>query len=242
MSEAARSILAPNGILRAGINMSNGLLVTGKTASGDPVGVSPDMAAEVAKRLGVQLKLVPFPSPGELGDKANDDVWDIGNIGAEPSRAKTIDFTAAYAEIEATYMVPAGSPLKKIEDVDKKGVRIAISERSAYDLYLSRTLKNAELVRVRGGKAAFELFLNDKLDALAGLRPGLLDDLSKAQGATIMDGQFTAVQQAIGVRKGQDAAFHFLKDFVEECKSNGTVARLIEKHGVKGKLGVAPKA
>ncbi len=239
---AARSILAPNGILRAGINMSNGLLVTGKTPSGDPIGVSADMAAEVAKRLGVQLKLIPFPSPGELGDKANDDVWDIGNIGAEPSRAKTIDFTAAYAEIEATYLVPAGSPIKKIEDVDKKGVRIAISERSAYDLYLTRTLKNAELVRVRGGAAAFELFLKDKLDALAGLRPGLLDDIKKAPGAKILDGQFTAVQQAIGVRKGKDAAFKFLKDFVEECKANGTVAKLIEKHGVKGKLMVAGKA
>ena len=243
MSEAAaRSILAPNGILRAGINMSNGLLVTGKTASGDPVGVSPDMALEVAKRLGVELKLIGFPSPGELGDKANDDVWDIGNIGAEPSRAKTIDFTAAYAEIEATYLVPAGSPIQKIEDVDKKGVRIAISERSAYDLYLSRTLKNAELKRVRGAKQVFDLFVNEKLEALAGLRPGLSEEVKKVPGARILDGQFTAVQQAIGVAKGKDAAFKFLKDFVEECKANGTVARLIEKHGVTGKLMVAGKA
>ena len=139
-------------------------------------------------------------------------------------------------------MVPAGSPLKKIADVDKKGVRIAISERSAYDLYLTRTLKNAELVRIRGNPAAFKMFVDDKLDVLAGLRPGLLEDIKKLPGAVIMDGQFTAVQQAMGVRKGQDAAFKFLKDFVEECKANGTVAKLIEKHGVKGKLAVAGKA
>ena len=127
--------LTPTGVLRAGINMSNFLLVTSKAANGDPEGVSPDMAAEIARRLGVPLKLVPFKSPGELGDQADNNVWDIGNIGAEPQRAKTIAFTAAYCEIQSTYLVPAGSPIKAIADVDKPGVRISVTGRSAYGLW-----------------------------------------------------------------------------------------------------------
>ena len=137
--------LTPTGVLRAGINMSNFLLVTGKTASGDPVGVSPDMAAAVAERLGVPLKLIAFKSPGELGDQAGNNVWDIGNIGAEPQRAQTIAFTAAYAEIESTYLVPAGSPIKSIADVDKPGIRISVTGRSAYGLWLENNIKHATL-------------------------------------------------------------------------------------------------
>ena len=138
MSPDVIAELAPTGVLRAGINMSNFLLVTGKSETGDPQGVSPDMAAEIARRLGVPLKLVPFKSPGELADVAGKDAWDIGLIGAEPQRAETIAFTPAYVEIEATYLVPAGSPIKSIADVDRPGVRIAVTGRSAYGLWLDR--------------------------------------------------------------------------------------------------------
>ncbi len=127
MSEAAKSELAPTGVLRAGINLSNFLLVTGRSPSGDPQGVAPDMAAEIASRLGVPVKYVPFKTPGELADMAGKDVWDIGLIGAEPQRAEIIAFTAAYVEIEATYLVPAGSSIKSIAEVDKPGVRIAVT-------------------------------------------------------------------------------------------------------------------
>src|ERR1700756_212062 len=133
MTSEIKAQLAPHGVLRAAINMSNFLLVTGRSADGDPEGVSPSMARAIAERLGVPVKYVPFPKPGELADEAGKDVWDIGLIGAEPARAEKIDFTAAYVEIEATYLVPAGSPLQKIEDVDKHGIRIAVSARSAYD-------------------------------------------------------------------------------------------------------------
>src|SRR6185295_4910954 len=143
MSQQVKAELAPTGVLRAGINLSNFLLVTGKTVSGDPVGVAPDMAAEIAKRLGVPLKLVPFKSPGELADQAGKDAWDIGLIGAEPARAQLIAFTPAYVEIEATYIVPAGSSLKTIAEVDRAGVRIAVNARSAYDLWLARNIKHA---------------------------------------------------------------------------------------------------
>jgi polar amino acid transport system substrate-binding protein len=241
MSEAAISELAPRGVLRAGINMANFLLVSGSGPAGEPEGVAPDMAREIASRLGVPVAYVPFARPGELADAAGRDVWDIGLIAAEPARAEAIAFTAAYAEIEATYLVPAGSPLKTIAEVDRAGMRIAVAARSAYDLWLSRHLAHAELVRAPGLDASYELFVGDQLDALAGLRPRLLVDVEKLPGARVLEGRFTAVQQAVGTAKGNQAGAAFLRDFVEEAKASGLVARLIERHRIRG-LSVAPPA
>jgi polar amino acid transport system substrate-binding protein len=242
MSPEIIAELAPTGVLRAGVNLSNFLLVTGKSPSGDPEGVSPDMALALATKLGVPVKYVTFPSPGELADQANKNVWDIGLIGAEPQRAETIAFTAAYVEIEATYLVPAGSSLKTLADVDAPGVRIAVPGRSAYGLYLERNIKHATLFRADSIGAATEQFIRDKLDVLAGLRPGLLTDLEKLPGARILDGKFSSVQQAIGTAKKNTAGAAFLSGFVEEAKASGLVARLIEKHKVVGRLSVAPRA
>jgi polar amino acid transport system substrate-binding protein len=241
MNEKVRAQLAPTGVLRAGINLSNFLLVTGRSESGDPTGVAPDMAREIATALGVPVKYVTFKSPGELGDQVGKDVWDIGLIGAEPQRAEKIQFTAAYVEIEATYMVPEGSPLKSIADVDRKGVRIAVSARSAYDLWLVNNIRNATLVQVSGLDAAYEKFMSDKLEVLAGLRPGLLKDVEKAPGLRILDGKFTAVQQAVGTAKANVEAAAFLADFVEKAKKSGLVQGFIDRHKVKG-LSVAPPA
>lgn len=233
--------LAPTGVLRAGINLSNFLLVTGKSASGDPEGVSPDMAAEVARRLGVPVKYVTFKTPGELADAAPHNKWDIGNIGAEPQRAAEITFTAAYCEIEATYLVPAGSKLNSLTDVDAPGVRIATAARAAFGLWLERNIKRATLVTTEAVDGSFDQFVRDKLDALAGLRPRLLTDVEKLPGARVLPGNFMTVQQAIGTPKKNAAAAAWLKDFVEEAKASGLVARLIEKHNVRG-LSVAPRA
>jgi polar amino acid transport system substrate-binding protein len=241
MSPEIVSQLAPTGVLRAGINMANFLLVTGRTASGDPEGVAPDMASEIATRLGVPVKYVPYKTPGELADAAGTNAWDIGLIGAEPQRAETIAFTAAYVEIEATYLVPAGSPLKTIADVDRAGVRIAVTGRSAYGLWLDRNIRHAELVRSATLDSACEQFVTDKLDALAGLRPRLLSDVQKMPGARILDGQFTAVQQAVGTARRNEAGAAFLREVVEQAKASGLVARLIERHKVQG-LSVAPPA
>jgi polar amino acid transport system substrate-binding protein len=241
MNSQIKAQLAPHGVLRAGVNMSNFLLVTGRTASGDPEGVSPSMARAIADALGVPVRYVPFPKPGELADQAEHDVWDIGLIGAEPARAEKITFTAAYAEIEATYMVPPGSALKSIADVDRKGVRIAVTARAAYDLWLERNIRQASLVRSSSLDGAFEQFAAEKLEALAGLRPRLLSDVQKMPGATILDGQFTAVQQAVGTPKKNAAAAAWLRSFVEEAKASGLVAKFIEQHKVKG-LSVAPAA
>jgi polar amino acid transport system substrate-binding protein len=213
--------LAPTGVLRAGINLSNFLLVSGKAPSGDPVGVAPDMAAEIAKRIGVPVRYVTFPSPGELADAAETNVWDIGLIGAEPQRAEKIAFTPAYVEIEATYLVPAG-------------VRIAVFGRSAYGLWLERNVKHATLVRGDSIDASFKLFLDQKCDALAGLKPRLLKDVETLPGTRILDGRLTAVQQAIGTARANRAGAAFLERFVAEAKASGFVASLIARHKVRG--------
>lgn len=241
MSDKARAELAPTGVLRAGINLSNFLLVTGRTAEGDPVGVAPDIARAIADSLGVPVRYVTFKSPGELADQAGKDVWDIGLIGAEPQRAAVMTFSAAYVEIEATYMVPPGSPLKTIADVDRKGVRIAVSARSAYGLWLENNIRNATLMPIAGLDGAFNKFMDDKLEALAGLRPGLLKDLEKHPELRILDGKFTAVQQAVGCNKPAAEGARYIAQFVENAKKSGLVASLIEKHKVKG-LSVAPPA
>ena len=232
--------LAPHGVLRAAINMGNFLLVTGKAPNGDPDGCSPDMARAIAASLGVPVRFVPYAKPGELADDVDNDKWDIGNIGAEPARAEKIDFTAAYVEIEATYLVPAGSPITSIAQVDVKGTRIAVTARSAYDLWLERNIHNATLHRANSQAAVIEMFQAEKMEALAGLRPGLIGDVGKMPGSRILDGQFTAVQQAIGTAKKNTAGFAYLKKFVEDAKKSGAVAALIEKHGTTGRLSVAP--
>lgn len=233
--------LAASGTLRAGINMSNFLLVTGRDAQGGPTGVSPDMAAECARRLGVKLQLIAFKSPGELGDQAENNVWDIGNIGAEPQRARTIAFSAAYCEIESTYLVPAGSAIQSIADVDKPGIRISTTGRSAYGLWLENNIKHAKLVLSDTIDGSFEAFVGQKLEVLAGLKPRLIDDVKKLAGARILDGQFSAVQQAMGTPKKNVAAAKWLAAFVEDAKRSGLVQSFIDKHGVKG-LSVAPLA
>lgn len=235
--------LAPTGVLRAGINMSNFLLVVDKTPDGDPIGPSPAMAQAIADACGVPLKLVGYPNPSAVSEAAGKNEWDIGNIGAEPQRAAVMDFTAAYVEIEATYLVPEGSSLTSIDQVDQPGVRVCVNKGSAYGLWLENNFKKGDLTVVPGGnKAAFEHFVAEKLDAMAGLRPGLINQAKELPGSRLLDGQFTAVQQAIGVNKGNDAAYEWLKAFVEEAKASGMVAGLIDKYGVQGKLSVAAPA
>src|SRR5437870_7869503 len=168
------SELAPTGVLRAAINMGNFLLVTGKSPSGDPAGVSPDMAAAIAARLGVPVKYLPYARPGEIADDADKGLWDIGLIGAEPQRAAVINFTADYSEIEATYLVPAGSPITSIAEVDQPGKRCAVTARSAYGLWLENNFKKGQLVQFDTADAALKAFDGEKMDAYAGLRPGLL--------------------------------------------------------------------
>ena len=240
MIEQLRRELAPSGNLRVAINLGNFLLVTGKTPSGDPEGVSPDMAHAIAARLGVPVEFVLFDTPGAIADAATDDVWDIGNIGAEPERAKVITFTTAYCEIEATYLVAAGSKLRSVDAVDAAGVRIAVYGRAAYGLWLSDNIRHAQLVKTEGMDASFDLFVEQKLDALAGLRSRLVTDAQRLPGSRVLDGQFSAVQQAIGTKPERKLSHAFLQEFVDHAKASGLVAKLMAKHGVTELLSVAP--
>ena len=242
MDKEIQTELSSNGVLRAAINMSNFLLVTDKTKEGTPIGVSPDMAKELANKLDLQLKLIPYDTPGEIADDAENDNWDICNIGAEPQRAEKINFSAAYAEIQATYLIPPNSKLQNISEVDIAGNKIAVASRTAYGLWLERNIHNAELIQVEGVGNSFDVFLNENLDALAGLRPALIDDVKKIPGAKILEGQFMSVQQAIGTSNKNIKSSIYIAKFVEEMKKNGYVQKLIDKHNVNGKLSVADLA
>ena len=231
--------LAPTGVLNAAIYTGNFLLVTGKNPKGGPSGVSPDMAQEIANKLGVKLVLKPFKNQTEAVDAAASGDCGIVLVGSDPARAQRIDFAPAYVQIEATYMVPKESKFTSTAEIDSAGVRIAVFGVSAYGLWMNRNIKHAELVKADGLEASLELFVNEKLDALAGLRPGLITDLQSHPNNRILDGHFMTVQQAIATRKGNSEALDFLTKFTEESKSSGLVAQLIEMHGVKGRLSIA---
>jgi len=231
--------LAPTGKLRLGLNYQNFLLVLGDGPDGQPRGIAPDLGRELARRLGVPVEYVRFDAAGELADGLAGGACDVGFLGAEPQRANVIAFTEAYLEIPVTFLVPAGSPIRSIAEVDREGVRVAVSERSAYDLFLSRTFKKATLVRVQGIAASYDTFVAQKLEALGGLKPRLVADAEKLPGARVLDGQITGVQQAIGTPKARAAGAKYLQEFAADIKRSGLVARSIEKHAVRG-VSVAP--
>ena len=236
--EAAREELVRPGVLTAGINLGNILLVTGTAADGTPEGVSPGMAAALAERLGVEVAYKTYATPGEVADAALHDEWDIGLIAEDPARAEVIDFCDAYVEIEATYLVPAGSPLQQIDEVDQPGVRIAVAERAAYDLYLSRALRHAELYRARGLAGALQLFVDAELDALAGIKPALLENAHKLPGSRVLDGNYTTIRQAIATRPGHEALNAFAREFIADARQTGLIVELLQRHGVVDKLAV----
>jgi len=245
-STEAIAALAPTGTLRAAINLSNFLLVVRTEEDGTPVGLSPDMAGALADALGVPVQLTTYPSPGSVADAAVDGTWDVGNIGAEPARAVHINFSPPYAEIEATLMVPEDSTAQSLADLDQPGTRISVKDRAAYCLWLEANIEHAELVKVDSLDASFDAFVSQGLDANAGLRPKLAEDLMKTQEnselapARLLDGSFMTVNQAMGTPKDRPSAgIDFLSDFVEHAKANGFVEESISAHGVDGRLAVA---
>jgi polar amino acid transport system substrate-binding protein len=236
-SEVIKQI-ASNGVLIAGIYLGNFLLVTGKDEQGNPEGVSPDLAHAIAKELNVKIQLMPFDTQGDLVGAVASGVCGIGLVGSDPDRAQKITFAPAYVEIEATYLVPPNSSLNTIEDVDSSGVRIASFKKSAYDLWLVRNIKNASLAHADSLDASVELFFNEKLHALAGLKTGLIKESKRLPGSKVLDGQFMAVQQGVATAKENLQAIEFLSRFVHEAKQSGLIASFIQKHQVEG-LSVA---
>lgn len=233
--------LAPTGKLRAALNLGNGVLVQ-KGADGQPKGVTPDLAKELGKRLGVPVEFVQYDAAGKVFEAVKSNVYDIAFVAIEPVRAAEIEFTAPYLLIEGTYMVPKDSPLKQISDVDKQGVRIAVGPGSAYDLYLTRTIKNAQLVRasIGGGAAMIEMFVKDKLEVAAGVKQPLLEYAKDHPEVRVMDGRFMEIQQAMGTPKGRLAGAEYLRAFIEDVKQSGFVAEAIKRSGQSA--AVAPPA
>ena len=238
---SARAELAPTGTLRAGINYGNVILARKHPATGESSGVAIDLARELAKHLGVPVEIVAYDSVGPMVDGAKAGAWDIAFLGSDPARAAEITFTPAYVELEATYLVAAASPLRAAADVDREGVRVAAPARANYELYLSRSLTRAQLVRAQDAAAAFDLLASGKVDALAGLTQALIGLSAKLPGSRLVDDRFMAVQQSVGIPKGRDAGAQYLRGFVEEAKASGLVAHAIQKTGAKG-MSVAPKA
>jgi polar amino acid transport system substrate-binding protein len=234
ISSAARSELAPGGKLRVGLNYGNFLLVLKDGPGGEPRGIAPDLGRELGRRLGVPVEFIKYEQAGKLADAVKDGKCDVGFLGAEAQRANEIAFTVAYLEIPVTFLVPAGSKIGSIADVDRQGVRVAVADRSAYDLFLTRTIKNAELLRAQGIDGSYQLFVEKKLDALAGLKPRLVSDAEKLPGSRILEGQITGVQQAVGTPKARSAAAGYLSEFVADLRKSGLVKKIAAEHGVRG--------
>jgi polar amino acid transport system substrate-binding protein len=221
--------LAPTGTLRAAINAGNVVLVQ-KDVSGVH-GVTVDLANELARRLGTPVALKVYDTAGQVTEAAKTGEWDIAFLAIEPVRAAVIGFTAPYVIIEGTYTVAANSPLQTIADVDRNGIRIAVAQGSAYDLYLTRTLQHATLVRYPSPPLALEGFIADKLDAAAGVRQFLNAFAKTHPDMRVMPEHFQEIREAMGTPLGRDAGLQYLKIFVEEMKANGFVAKSLERAG-----------
>ena len=240
VSDVVKQQLAPTGVLRAGINLSNFLLVSGTAADGSPQGISPDIANLVASTLSLPCELICFDRPGKLADAVNQDIWDIGNIAFEAERAQTMDFSHPYVMIEANFLVRHDDNFLTNDDVDRAGIKIAVSERSAYDLWLTDHFSQAQIIRASSIKAAHDLFFEEKVDVLASLKPKLLEDMANHSGLRMIDPPFTAVKQSIGVAKGKADSIAFINALIAQSIENGWIAAQLEFHGMTGKLGIDP--
>ena len=232
-----RKQLAPSGVLSASVYLGNFLLVTGRSSSGEPTGIAPDVCRMVAEALDVDLDLMGFMTQEEVVSSAASGRCGIALVGSDPARAKQVTFTSAYVELEASYLVPAHSAIENIEQVDQPGIRIASFANSAYDLWLQRNLRHASLVHADSVAASNELFVSEQLDALVGLKTGLIAVSRDITGSRVLDGQFTGIEQAISSQKSNLAAIQFLNACVREWISSGAIADLIARYRVQG---VAP--
>lgn len=234
--------LVPTGTLRAAINLGNSVLAQ-KDEAGKPKGITPDLARELGKRLGVPVELVPFDAAGKVFDAIKAGTVDVAFVANEPVRATEIDFTAPYVIIYGNYMVPKDSPLNSVADVDKPGIRIAVGVNSAYDLYLTRTIKNATIVRaqVGGGRAMIDLFLKDKLEVCAGVRQPLMAYAKDHPEVRLIEEPFQEIKQSMGVPKGRTLAAAYVRSFIEEMKASGFVADALKRSSQTATVAPAEK-
>jgi polar amino acid transport system substrate-binding protein len=232
-------IIAPTGHLRAAINFGNPVLAQKDPQTGAPRGVSVDLARELGRRMGVPVDFVTYDAAGKVFDALEADAWDVAFLAIDPVRSNEISFTAPYVLIEGTYVVPDGSPLRAIEDVDRAGVRVAVGRGSAYDLYLTRALRHAQLVRVTTSADAMDAFLHDGLEAAAGVKQPIVAFAGTHPSLRVLPGRFMVIEQAVGIPKAHDAGAPYVRTFVEEMKASGFVAKALAASG-QADASVAP--
>jgi polar amino acid transport system substrate-binding protein len=225
-----KSNLAPTGTLRVAINYGNAVLAA-RDAAGELHGVSVDIAQELGKRLDLPLTLIPFDAAGKVSDAAPDNIWDVAFLARDPERARSITFTAAYIVIDGNYVVPRDSSITTVEQVDRNGVRVAVSKRSAYDLFLTRALKHAQLIHGGSTTEAVALFRSDGLDVIAGVKQALDQVVANDIGLRMIAQPFMVINQAMATPLGRPMAAAYLAAFVEDIKANGFVAQVLKKNG-----------
>ncbi|MEO8674084.1 MAG: ABC transporter substrate-binding protein [Casimicrobiaceae bacterium] len=233
--------LAPSGPLRAAINFGNPILASKDPANGEARGVSVDLSRELSRRLGVPLELVTYDAAGKVTDNATTGAWDIAFVAIDPKRAVDMDYTAPYVLIEGAFVVPQGSPIRANDEVDREGVRVVAAKGSAYDLYLSRELKNATIVHVARSQEVVAAMVARGVDAGAGVKQQLEASARTTPGVRLLDGRFMVIQQAMATPKGRPAGARYLAAFVEGMKSSGFVDAALRRHGIDG-AAVAPPA
>jgi polar amino acid transport system substrate-binding protein len=229
--------LAPTGTLRAGINLGN-IVLAQTDAKGQPAGVTVDLARELARRLNVPVELKTFDAAGKSFNAMKSGALDIVFLAIEPVRAEEVEFSAPYVIIEGVYMVPKDSPIQSVAEVDRDGVRIAVNQASAYDLFLTRSLKHAKLVR---GESGVDIFANEKLEAAAGVKQPMVAYAKAHPEVRVLDGRFMEIRQAMGTAKGREAGAGYLRAFVEEMKASGFVADALKRSN-QPDASVAPPA
>jgi polar amino acid transport system substrate-binding protein len=239
-ARAAAAELAAGGRLRAAINFGNPILAS-RGAGGEPQGVSVDLAREAARRLGVAIDLVTFNSAGTVVEAVKAKQVDLAFVAIDPVRAADMEYTAPYVIIEGAYLVKQASPLQRNDEVDRAGTRVAVGRGSAYDLFLTRQLKAATLVRAPTSPAVVDLFLAQNLEVAAGVKQQLEADAKRVGGVRLLPGRFMVIEQAMGVPKGRTAAQAWLSRFIEEMKASGFVAEALARHRIEG-AAVAPRS
>jgi polar amino acid transport system substrate-binding protein len=239
---AAVADLAPTGRLRAVINLGNPILANMDEATGQAQGVSVDLARELARRLGVEAELVVVSSAGEAVDALASGRVDVGFFAIDPARAATTAYTGPYVEIEGYYLVRNDSPLHLNREVDREGIRVAVGNKSAYDLYLTRELKKATIERAPTSPQVVDYFLVNHLDVAAGVRQQLEKDANRLGGLRLLPGRFMVILQAMGMAKGKRAGAVYLGSFVEQMKASGFVADSLKRHNIEGATVAPPSA
>lgn len=242
MSTELQKAFAPTGKLRASINLGNPILANKHPQTGDPFGVSIDLASAFAKRLGVDIELVVFDAAGKSVEAVRNEQADIGFFAIDPLRGDGIAFTAPYVLIEGAYLVPNASPIRANEEVDRPGIRVTVGKGSAYDLYLTRELKQAEIVRAPTSPTVVDVFVEQQLEVAAGVKQQLEADQQRFAGYRLLPGRFMVIQQAMGMPKSRGAeAAAYLAKFVEDMKAGSVVADALKRHGIQG-ASVVPAA